>query len=132
MGYYANGSGYATIKEEKVEELETFLEKATGDLKNVLRDISTEIYSDTIDICERDSHWHAYDTTLFLNALIPYITEGCVEYSGEDGCRWRYVFNPETNEWEEQSGSIYYTEKDMIEELERLGYKVTKESKQAA
>ena len=128
MGYYANGSGYATIKEGKVEELETFLEKATGDLKDALRDISTEIFSGTIDMSEDDSHWHEADTVLFLNALIPYITEGCVEYSGEDGCLWRYVFNPESNKWEEQNGRTYYTEKDMIEELERLGYKVTKQA----
>ena len=52
-------------------------------------------------------------------------------YSGDDNCNWRFVFDSENECWLEESGIIdynfeSYTDEDLITEIEKRGYKVTK------
>ena len=65
-----------------------------------------------------------------LNFLTPYITEGDIDYSGDDDCFQKFVFNPETQKWDKINGDVYYTDDDLIQELERRGYKVFKAEQQ--
>ncbi len=125
MGYYASGSGSVVLKENV-------------DKKNVLKlledlgtDIEFELYNDTIDFYEDDSHWHEEDTFEFLETLTPYIKQGCANYTGEEDCIWRYKFYPESETWEEECATVdynfeSYTDEKLIAELTKRGYKITK------
>lgn len=123
MGYWANGSGDAIIKEnvnrnQLRELLNKVINKYCRDMEYDLDDTSMFIY-----FWENSTHWHEEDTMEFLNTLTPYITDGCAEYKGEEACNWRYILKD--GKWVEQAGMIYYTIEDMIKELEENGYKVT-------
>ena len=68
---------------------------------------------------------------MLIEALIPYITEGCAYCSGEEDCIWRYVYHPESETWKEENARIdynfeSYTDEELITELAKRGYKVTK------
>ena len=124
MGYWANGSGDAIIKEnadrnELRKILDNVINKFCSDMEYDLDDTDMRIY-----FWENDTHWREERTMEFLNALTPYITEGCAEYKGEEDCNWRYILID--GKWIEQGGTIYYTTEDMIKELEKNGYKVTR------
>jgi hypothetical protein len=124
MGYCANGSGDAIIKENVNRKelrvlLDEIIDRYCSDMEYDLNDTDMRIY-----FWENDTHWHEEDTMEFFDALIPYITEGCAEYTGEEDCNWRYVLKD--GKWIEQNGTIYYTIEDMIKELEENGYKVTR------
>ena len=124
MGYCANGSGDAIIKENVNRKelrvlLDEIIDRCCSDMEYDLDDTDMRIY-----FWENDTHWHEEDTMEFFDALIPYITEGCAEYTGEEDCNWRYVLKD--GKWIEQNGTIYYTIEDMIKELEENGYKVTR------
>ena len=129
MGYYADGSGSARFKEgvntnqvtKILEETKTYIEFEM-DLKINGRDI--------IDFYDSEKYYED-ETMEFLNALVPFIDEGEMTYSGEDGCHWRFVFDPETGKWNEENGEIIYSmsnyeDDKLIEELTRRGYTVTK------
>lgn len=66
-----------------------------------------------------------------MNTLSLYIVDGEIEYSGDDDCHWKFVFNKETGGWDEIEGEVYYslsdfTDEVLVEELKRRGYKVIK------
>lgn len=125
MGYWANGSGSATFKENaNIDGLRDVLRELIDE--NNYDHIEYEIDESGIDFWENDTHWHEEDTMEFLDALIPYISEGTADYQGEENCHWRYSFDPEKEEWFDISGTIYYGEKDMIKSLEEMGYTVIK------
>lgn len=126
MGYYAYGNGSVVFKkgvnQAKVIDLLENLPNST---------IEFEVYDKGVSFWENDSHWHEEDTFEFLEALIPYITEGCANYSGEEDCIWRYKFYPESETWEEECATIdynfeSYTDEELIAELTKRGYKVTR------
>lgn len=123
MGYWANGSGDVILKEginreELRQKLDTIIKEQFSDMEYDLDESSELIY-----FWENDTHWHEEDTMEFLNALIPYIKEGCAEYRGEEDCNWRYILI--NGKWIEQGGTVYYSLEDMIKELEKQGYVVT-------
>ena len=124
MGYSANGADDASLKkdinrDELRKVLDAAISKSYGAMEYDLSDTDTRIY-----FYENADHWHEEDTGSFLNALAPYITDGCAEYSGEEECNWRYILID--GEWVEQDGTIYYSTEDMIKKLESMGYTVSK------
>lgn len=132
MGYYASGSGDATFKDSVNKEM---VEKAISDFykskegqKYYSLNYDTDIYS--IEIWD-DEKYHEDDTLTFLEILSPYIKEGCINYSGEDDCIWRFVFNPKTGKWDEEYADIVYgfesySDEELIDELLKRGYAVKK------
>lgn len=124
MGYYANGSGFATLKRDAdIAELKDKL-----DALDVWFDWSID--KDSVDFYESDKY-HEDETIEFLDTLAPYVAEGEANYTGEDGCAWRFRFDPDEQEWVEESAMIdynfeSYTDEQMIEELDRRGYIVQK------
>ena len=57
------------------------------------------------------SYCHNYDKRVILElleTLVPYTSEGCISYCGEEGDYWRHIFIG--GEWTEQSGRICYDE----------------------
>lgn len=124
MGYCADGSGFANLKRDAdIAEL-----KAKLDALDVW--LNWRIYKDSVDFYDSDNY-HEDETIEFLNTLAPYVAEGEVNYIGEDGCIWRFRFDPDEQEWVEESATIdynfeSYTDEQMIEELDKRGYIVQK------
>nr|DAZ46861.1 MAG TPA: hypothetical protein [Caudoviricetes sp.] len=124
MGYCADGSGFANLKRDAdIAEL-----KAKLDALDVW--LNWRIYKDSVDFYDSDNY-HEDETIEFLNTLAPYVAEGEVNYTGEDGCIWRFRFDPDEQEWVEESATIdynfeSYTDEQMIEELDKRGYIVQK------
>lgn len=124
MGYCADGSGFATLKKDAdIAELKYKL-----DALDVRFDWSID--KDGVDFYESDKY-HEDETIEFLDTLAPYVAEGEANYTGEDGCAWRFRFDPDEQEWVEESAMIdynfeSYTDEQMIEELDRRGYIVQK------
>ena len=133
MGYYASASGSATIINGKKEELEKILEDKYGKYGqhcSLDYDFFEDKDGDCIEITDSENY-HEEDTIEFLKTIAPYITEGCLDYSGEDDCIWRFVFNPETKEWKEENATIdynfeSYSDEQLIAELEKRGYMVSR------
>lgn len=129
MGY-TFGSGSAALKDninkkelferldEKVKDMYDFEYNSDGSL----------IYINDTCIYNED------DTVKFLNILAPYITEGEVEYCGDEDYEdyhWKFTFNRETEKWDKIEGEVCYSLKEfadenLIKELECRGYVITK------
>lgn len=131
MGYYASGSGSATIIKGQEKALEAVLENKYGKLGSYcgleydFDNIKDECYINIYD----SEKYHEEDTTEFLSVIAPYISEGHLDYSGEDDCIWRFIFNPDTKEWKEENATIdyhfeSYSDEELIKELEKRGYSV--------
>lgn len=133
MGYYASASGSATVIKGQEETLKSVLASKYGKYGSGCSldydvDEINGVYC--IDIYDSEKY-HEEDTTKFLNLIAPYISEGKLDYSGEDDCIWRFVFNPETKEWKKENATIdydfeSYSDEQLIEELEKRGYMVSK------
>lgn len=124
MEYCADGSGFANLKRDAdIAEL-----KAKLDALDVW--LNWRIYKDSVDFYDSDNY-HEDETIEFLNTLAPYVAEGEVNYNGEDGCIWRFRFDPDEQKWVEESATIdynfeSYTDEQLIEELDKRGYIVQK------
>ena len=126
MGYYASGQGSVILKKEvNIDEVIKVLENLSD------CDIEFEERDNNIDFWENDSRWHKENTFEFLNALIPYITEGSAYYSGEENCIWRYVYHSASEAWETENATVdynfeSYTDEELIAELTKRGYKIAR------
>lgn len=124
MGCCADGSGFATLKKDAdIAELKDEL-----DALDVRFDWNID--KDSVDFYESDKY-HEDETIEFLDTLAPYVAEGEANYIGEDGCTWRFRFDPYEQEWVEETATIdynfeSYTDEQMIEELDKRGYIVQK------
>ncbi len=122
MGYYANGYGDATLKKNvNIEEID---KKLSSIVKNFCN-FEYEIDDTNINFWD-DNKYHEEDTLEFLEALIPYITEGIMDYHGEGGDLWRFQFNPKKKKWIEKCPQVVYDDEEMIEILKKKGYEIKK------
>lgn len=96
MGYSASGGGVIHFKEMP--------EQSVFDQLNNVLDLD---YMDNLE-ANFSSYGKYYEDSVIsaLNAAAPYTESGEIEYSGEDGCRWRFIF--QDGEWVEESGYTYY------------------------
>ena len=128
MSYYAYGNGMAKLKDGvNKEALYEKLDKIVDDCFGLEYEEELDGYIPFYDT----ENYHEEDIMDFLNILSPYITEGSIEYSGEDDYHWKFVFNKDTKEWDEIEGEVYYSldefsDEVLIEELKNRGYTVSK------
>lgn len=132
MSYKATGSGEALLKAGvDLIAFTKMLEEKNKKLYDSFDLMEYDIWQDTnnnvtiISFWHTDRHWNAENTISFLNMLNPYITEGSIEYEGEEDDYWRYVFVSEEEGWKEEAGTIYYNDEAMIEDLEKQNYVIT-------
>lgn len=124
MGYCADGGGLLTLKPNtNVGELNDKLANGSGAL-------SYQVYGNEIEFWCEDKYYEdgVYED---LEIVKPYIVSGELEFTGEDNAVWRICFNPDTQEWIEENGTIVYgfesyTDGDLIAELQKRGYVVRK------
>lgn len=134
MGYCADGSGRVTLKEgmdpEQVEK--AIIAAYEAPERKKYSPLEYDVIDDKIEIWDSDKY-HEEDTIEFLNVIAPFITEGAIEYSGESDDVWRFVFDSATSSWKEENGVVdfnfeSYTDEDLIGELTKRGYTVTKKA----
>ena len=130
-GYHARCDGTMTLRNAKdgaaITEMKKGLNKV---LKKYFVNYDFCLDGDYVDLWIEDRYEEEYIMEL-LNTLSPYITKGKFACVGQDTSAWRFVFNPEENQWNCEEGSIVYgfgsyTDEALIEEMKRRGYKVTK------
>ncbi len=114
MGYYASGSGSAKLK--KGTDKEALAKILDGIESGIGFSFYVNGEYDYIDMCHEYEKWYDDETDEFLSALIPYIEDGDMSFSGEDDCYWRYVFKPEEGKWEYEYARIVYDLSDFSDE----------------
>ncbi len=72
-------------------------------------DFDISYCDDSVVEIRYDGNYHDDEWEDLLNDLVPYIKEGCLDFSGEDDSFWRYQFNAEKQEWEVLQGEIVYS-----------------------
>lgn len=96
MGYYASGDGLIKLKTALPEEFQfhdVFDEfDLSEDGKDLYVSYSGKYHEEDIyDLCER---------------LEPYTDKGYINFSGEDGCVWRFIYID--GGWREESARVVY------------------------
>ena len=97
MGDYATAQGSVKLKERKdyakvADELRPYYEINDYDFTNICFGNYGKYYEDEVEA--------------ILNAILPHISEGEVEYVGDDNTYWRFILK--NGEWVEQNGHIVY------------------------
>ena len=109
MGYCAGGSGDVGIKENIPDDVYQKLEEVF--IVSPYTDIKKQPA-----ICLWAEGKYCEDLVIdALDALIPYITDGSVEFHGEDETFWRFRFIPDELRWEEEGGYLCFSMKEAEE-----------------
>ena len=117
MGYYASGNGSITFKDKLTrEERDAVFQLLSDafacdwcDLKDG-NNVSTSFSIWNSEKYYDDEVRHALDSA----AETAEIKDGEIEYVGEDGSLWRFIYRPHDlttvgrGRWEEQSGRVVY------------------------
>ena len=98
MGYTAWGGGTIILK--KVDDLKAVVDR--------IQEVFSELYEVEDDgnghievmVCHSD-RFDSDEALTMLTELNACTYAGEIRMEGEDGCRWRYRFNKETEEWDE-------------------------------
>ena len=101
MGYYADAEGYIKFKEEPSREID----KVIKSLLAVTYDKSERVYN--IGEYDRYDEQNYYDVFAETHGLVE---AGEIEFRGDDGILWRFIYIPEKGAWDEQLGRIVYNE----------------------
>lgn len=122
MGYYASGYGECVLKDE------TDLALIDHDLnRNGARVIDVDrLTVNKIRLCAEEQKYYQEEVYLDLNILTKYITEGYIEYAGEDDAHWKIMLKD--GKWVQQQGKTIYDlsdipDDDLLNELRKRGYK---------
>lgn len=97
MGYYATAKGYVKLKQR---------DDGTKVLEELRSCYEINDYDFTYIVFDFYSNYHDQEVKAVLNAVLPYISEGEVEYTGEDDAHWRFILK--NGKWVEQNGHIVY------------------------
>lgn len=116
MGSYVKGKGEVTVRKElSAVYFSRMQEEIKKKQKELETDLTFKIKLDTtnesgvIKITENTEFWHEDNTVAILNLLVPYITEGCVEYHNEDKREtWRYLYDQMIQDWRRQDARVVY------------------------
>ena len=125
MGYYADGYGSVKAKDKAAfDNIVDMLDKSD----RVPFDYG--LYEDNLEIDLSDSEkYHEEDVLDFLDSIIEFINEGEIEYTGEDSCHWKFVFDTKSSRWYERSGRVIYdlselSDDELSKEMWKRGYSV--------
>lgn len=119
MGSYVKGKGEVTVRKElSAVYFSRMQEEIKKKQKELEMDLTFKIELDStnesgvIKITETTEFWHEDNTVAILNLLVPYITEGCVEYHNEDKREtWRYLYDQMIQDWRRQDARVVYENK---------------------
>lgn len=90
MGYYATGSGTIVFRSGyDVDAVEKILEEMDGYCP--FDRFSHDVETGQLEVGVSEKYYEE-ETKEVLKKLEPYVEQGEIEYEGEDGSIWRYVF----------------------------------------
>ena len=111
MGYCVNGGGTVTLgngfNDVAAKELCKWLNVYGNNPGNEYDLDKAE--DGTFDLCislyekSYDDQWHG-----LFEKLKGCVIEGSFEFIGEDGCMWRFRFDPDSQEWVDERGEVVY------------------------
>lgn len=131
MGYSASGYGSIDLKRgTHVDEVRSVIEALHEEYRCI--DFDLDAYENgqlRIVVFDSNTHWDEKYIFDCFEKLLPYTENGMLKYSGEKNSVWKYVFYPDDGDWEEENASYFddYSDKKLIDELTKRGYKVEKE-----
>lgn len=110
MSYYCNITGYISFKDEaSPEKIRELLKDAPFEY------VISEIFPSTIGIDGFSKYYEdSYDDT--FESISPYVKEGEIMCSGEDGFNWRFIFNGKKF-IEENADIVYESEMKSIKRM---------------
>ena len=101
MGYYANAGGEIYLKDALPADFEVPLELVRNwDADIEIYDKEQIVYIDFHD--KYSEYWIEEVAKLFK----PYTKSGRIDFTGEDGCIWRYIYLD--GEWKEENARIIF------------------------
>lgn len=110
MGYYANGGGTVTLGNGFDDDAAKELREWLNDDGNPGNEYTLDKAEDgTFDLCillyEKyyEDQWHD-----LFEKLKGCVIGGSFEFIGDDGCIWRFLFDPGSKEWAEENGEVVY------------------------
>jgi hypothetical protein len=106
MGYYANFEGTITFKKipsiRILDEIRDIFEKDFYRGDYYFKDAGA-----TIEFYGYEKFYEdPFKTMLFKASNLLEVAEGSVEFTGEDGEHWRYIYDD--GKWYEQAGRVVY------------------------
>lgn len=133
MGYYAKGTG-----ECKLIDTDLLPHYMIIDIKSDLKEngscvIEVGTLGDKL-VLLYDDKYNRHEICEDLKIIAKYITDGYLDFVGEDGERWRFKF--EEGVWNELEGRMIYdlselTTDELVDELRKRGYNVHSEEETA-
>ena len=132
MGYYAKGTGECKLIDTLPPHY--MIIDIKGDLKE---NGSCVIEVGTLGnklVLLYDDKYMRHEICEDLKIIAKYITDGHLDFVGEDGERWRFKF--EEGVWNELEGRMIYglselTTDELVDELHKRGYNVQSEEETA-
>ena len=104
MGYYASGFGRIKCKcdDEKALKIEEILseEFSVNDMYSTDGCFEFDLYM--------EGKYHSDCVTSVLSSVAPYVVEGSISFSGDEDEIWKFTFNKETKEFDEENADIIY------------------------
>ena len=129
MGYCASGFGSVTANsKESYHSIIELIERNEGKPYSAL---SIEDHTLVIELQYEYEKYHDDEALGFLIEICPFVSEGMIEFEGEDDYHWAFKFDPDTGQWNEFSGRMVYgmssySDDELIKELQNRGYVVSK------
>lgn len=131
MGYYASGYGECTLKDGVDLILLNYDLNTNGahtiEVNRLTASRMIDVKGNRISLSAEDQKYYEEEVYCDLNILTKYITEGYIDYVGEDDAHWRIVL--QDGEWVEQNGKTIYdlsdiSDDDLLNELRKRGYDI--------
>lgn len=102
MSYYATGSGAielrSNLNEDNIREIEEILDNADVECDFSRRDGYLDLY-------QHEKYYGDYWEDL-LGKLAPFTSQGEIDFNGEDGSLWRFIFRDGT--FVEENGDVVF------------------------
>lgn len=103
MGYYAKADGFLTfLSKEMLEKSKNLLSE------NSFEHLTSDTDHKTLQIYYEWQKYHTDSIMDCLDELAPLLTNGCINFIGEEDEQWQFKFNPATKTWEELEGYTIY------------------------
>lgn len=133
MGYYAKGTGECKLIDTNLPPRYMIVDIWSDLNENGFHVIEVGTLGDKL-VLMYDDKYNKHEISEDLKVIAKYITDGHLDFVGEDGERWRFKF--EEGVWNELEGRMIYdlselTTDELVDELHKRGYNVHSEEETA-
>ena len=126
MGYCASVTGSIVFKGERTEELKRQIKQVVLSTKLDAAFYPDGYEDETNGIChlydfDGNDRYQEDDWLAVFQLFAGKVVDGYLEFTGDDDSHWRFVCNPDTQEWVKEQGTIVYGyEENKAELVDRL------------